>query len=74
MIKVNKHKLEVSGTEPELLAELSIIIKGLKEHDVSEAMLKDAMNLALMDEKDTNEYMKKRIKEEFNDLLDNLIN
>lgn len=71
MIKIKNSKVKMEGNRPDLLTDLTCIVKGLKEcfeeggasKEVSEKLIREAVDIAFWDEKKLAEESNKLVKE-----------
>ena len=71
MIKIKNSKVKMEGNRPDLLTDLTCIVKGLKEcfeedgtsKQVSEKLIREAVDIAFWDEKKLAEESDKLVKE-----------
>lgn len=71
MIKIKNSKGKMEGNRPDLLTDLTCIVKGLKEcfeedgasKEVSEKLIREAVDIAFWDEKKLAEESNKLVKE-----------
>lgn len=71
MIKIKNSKVKMEGNRPDLLTDLTCIVKGLKEcfeedgasKEVSEKLILEAFDIAFWDEKKLAEESNKLVKE-----------
>lgn len=71
MIKSKNSKVKMEGNRPDLLTDLTCIVKGLKEcfeedgasKEVSEKLIREAVDIAFWDEKKLAEESNKLVKE-----------
>lgn len=74
MIKIKNNKVKMEGNRPDLLTDLTCIVKGLKEcfeedgtsKEVSEKLIREAVDIAFWDEE--------KLAEESNKLVEELVN
>lgn len=73
MIKIKNNKVKMEGNHPDLLTDLTCIVKGLKEcfeengtsKEVSEKLIREAVDIAFWDEE--------KLAEESNKLVEKLV-
>ena len=71
MIKIKNNKVKMEGNRPDLLTDLTCIVKGLKEcfeeggtsKEVSEKLIRGAVDIAFWDEENLTEESNKLAKE-----------
>lgn len=71
MIKIKGKKIKMEGNRPDLLTDLTYIVKGLKEcfeedgtsKEVSEKLIREAVDIAFWDEEKLTEESNKLVKE-----------
>lgn len=71
MIKIKNNKVKIEGNRPDLLTDLTCIVKGLKEcfeeggtsKEVSEKLIREAVDIAFWDEEKLTEESNKLAKE-----------
>lgn len=71
MIKIKNSKVKMEGNRPDLLTDLTCIVKGLKEcfeedgasKEVSEKLIREAVDITFWDEKKLAEESNKLVKE-----------
>lgn len=71
MIKIKNNKVKIEGNRPDLLTDLTCIVKGLKEcfeeggtsKEVSEKLIRGAVDIAFWDEEKLTEESNKLAKE-----------
>ena len=71
MIKIKNNKVKIEGNRPDLLTDLTRIVKGLKEcfeengtsKEVSEKLIREAVDIAFWDEEKLSKESNKLVKE-----------
>lgn len=58
MIKCDKFILEIYGSEPEIMTELTTILKNLMENGIKEEQILDALRMSKMTEKEIENEIK----------------
>lgn len=58
MIKCDKFILEIVGSEPEIMTELTAILKDLMENGIKEEQILDALRISKMTEKEIENEIK----------------
>lgn len=71
MIKAKRTQVEVNGFEPELLAELTLIVKSLHEH-IDKENIMQAVELGFEDDEEIKKEAEEKIKKLLKDLLSEL--